>query len=272
VDEEHDATHPDAGAHDAAEIDGWIGEAATQLELAPGQLRRLDDATAAEVVRRARERFVAGDPDVWWLSLRLPATSHPAPSDPDDDVRALFPVAVERCFFLPAPGTGAAPLVYELEAEALMPLLGELPFFEYYVLDPDFRWLLVETDHNEILVAPAERKLEDDLGRPIWTPLVRVTQGGGAASALDAQVSGGTLHVGIPARDEAELRESLAAAFARLGLTIVALEEVEPLAARAAPEDWRLALGREAAWSGEIRFHTFHAAGSNEPHDDDHDE
>jgi hypothetical protein len=269
VDEEHDATHPDGSSHDAAEIDGWIYEAATQLELAPGQLRRLDEANAAEVVRRARERFVAGEPEQWWLALRLPTTSHPAPSDPDDDVRALFPVAVERCYFLPAPGAGAAPLVYELEAEALMPLLGELPFFEYYVLDLEFRWLLVETDHNEILVAPAERKLEDDLGRPVWTPLVRVAQaGGGGASALDAQVSGGTLHVGIPARDEAELRASLAAAFARLGLTIVALDEVEPLAARTAPEDWRLALGREAAWSGEIRFHTFHAAGEH-AHDED---
>jgi hypothetical protein len=255
---------------DAAEIDGWIGEAATQLELAPGQLRKLDDASAAEVVRRARERFVAGDPPVWWLSLRLPATSHPAPADPDDDVRALFPVAAERIYFLPAPGAGAAPLVYELEAEALMPLLGELPFFEYYVIDPEFRWLCVETDHNEILVVPAERELADDAGRPIWTPLVTVAQAGeGAASALDAGVAGGSLHVGIPARDEAELRASLDAAFARLGLRIVGLDEVEPLAARTSPEDWRLALGREAAWSGEIRFHAFHAHGEGHEHDED---
>jgi len=242
-----------------SEIDGWIGEAAELLELGPDQLRKLDDEVAAEIVRRARELFVAGDPRVWWLSLKVPTTSHPAPADPDDDVRALFPTSVERCWFVPAPADEGAPSVYELEAEALMPLLGELPFFEYYVIDPDYRWLLAETDHNEILVAPAPRELTDDRGRPIWTPLVRVTQvGGGAASALDAEVAGGRLHVGIPATDEAELREQLAAAFTRLGLTIVALEEVEPLSARAEPEDWRMALGREAAWSGEIRFHTFH--------------
>ncbi len=242
------------------EIDGWVGEAAAQLGLTPAQLRKLGDTESAEVVRRARERFVAGDPRSWWLALKVPATSHPAPADPDDDVRALFPVMVERCYFLPETGDGSDPSVYELEAEALMPLLGELPFFEYYVLDPMFRWLLAETDHNEILVAPAERPLEDDAGRPVWTPLVRVTQaGGGAPSALDEAVAGGTLHVGIPARDEAELRTQLDAAFARLGLTVVAIEEMEPLAARRDVEDWRLALGREAAWSGEIRFHTFHA-------------
>jgi hypothetical protein len=239
------------------ELHGWIDEAAAQLGLTPEQLRRLDDAAAGEVVRRARERFVTGDPRQWWLQLKLPTTSHPAPADPDDDVRALFPTTVERVWFLPDPGQGEPP-VYDLEAEALMPLLGELPFFEYYVIDPSYRWLVAETDHNEILVAPAERPLEDDSGRPIWTPLVRVAQAGGA-SALDAEVAGGTLHVGVPARDESELRVRLDEAFARLGLRVVALEELAPLASLDAPEDWRLALGREAAWSGEIRFHTFHA-------------
>ncbi len=242
----------------AREVERWIAEAAAALELGSEQLRRLDQAAAAEVVARVRERFVAGDPRVWWMSLRLPYTSHPAPRDPEDDPRALFPVQVERCWLMPDPDEHDELPVYELDPAQLMPLLGECPFFEYYLIDRELRWLLVETEHNQIQVVPAARPLEDDDGVPVWAPLVHVER---AREHGESDDTIGFMYVALPARDEAELRARLGAAFERLGLVVRALEEVEPLADRAArgeASDALVALGRQAAWAGDLRFHTLH--------------
>ncbi|HEX4461996.1 MAG TPA: hypothetical protein VIA18_28645 [Polyangia bacterium] len=43
-----------------------------QLHVPDDEFRRLDDATAKQVVAAAREKFVVGRPRIWWLDLKLP--------------------------------------------------------------------------------------------------------------------------------------------------------------------------------------------------------
>ena len=44
--------------------------------------------------------------------------------------------------------------VFDVQIAVLTSILKECSFFEYYLVDPEFRWIIADTDHNEILVLP----------------------------------------------------------------------------------------------------------------------
>lgn len=117
------------------------------------QLRELPATEAHHVVGMAKGLFVQGNPRAWWLSLKVPAQSLQYP-----DATGYLHLsdhlagAGQRFWFIPELETDELP-VFDAELNAVTELLRESPFFEYYVLSKDYRRLLIENDHNQVLLA-----------------------------------------------------------------------------------------------------------------------
>jgi hypothetical protein len=116
------------------------------------QLRELDFEEARQVLATAKELFVRGSPRSWWLSLKAPAQAFAYP-----DATGYLHLADHltgagaRFWFIPELEVDELP-VFDAELGAVAELLRESPFFEYYVLSKDYRQLLIENDHNQVLV------------------------------------------------------------------------------------------------------------------------
>lgn len=117
------------------------------------RLRELAPEEARQVVATAKELFVRGDPRSWWLSLKIPAQAIEYPNATGylhlgDHLTGTG----QRFWFVPELETAELP-VFDAELDAVANLLRESPFFEYYILTKDYRQLLIENDHNQVLLA-----------------------------------------------------------------------------------------------------------------------
>jgi hypothetical protein len=71
-----------------------------------------------------------------------------------------------RVLFVPETDDENPLPVYKIEASDIEALIGDCPFFEYYVVDSTNEWLVAETEHNVFIVCYASEST------------VRVLQGG----------------------------------------------------------------------------------------------
>ena len=127
------------------EIEEWIHAAIETYKLAA---IRVDEAGARLIVETARGKFVQGRPRAWWMSLdgvvkRLPSEGV--------GLLALLPEPGNEVYFIPETESRSLP-VYSAVAKDVAFIIDECPFFEYYVVDSQFRWLIAESDHNEYFV------------------------------------------------------------------------------------------------------------------------
>lgn len=117
------------------------------------QMRELAQDEARQVLATAKDLFVRGNPRSWWLSLKVPAQAVQYP-----DATGYLHLADhligadQRFWFIPELETDDLP-VFDATLDAVTELLRESPFFEYYVLSKDYRQLLIENDHNQVLLA-----------------------------------------------------------------------------------------------------------------------
>ncbi len=133
-----------------SDVSEWITNA---LNAAGGRvdLVELAEADAAAVVKQARTAFVAGNPSAWWMALKRPATHVEVPSGPGFAyLRAAWPPGYARGFFIPEDDEAGAYRVFDASVDGVVTLLSESPFFEYYIVAKDFRWLLAEDHHNRL--------------------------------------------------------------------------------------------------------------------------
>lgn len=135
------------------DIEREIEANAVTLELSAEAFHRVGSLEAAEVIRNARERFVAGNPRSWWMSLKVQPRCYAYPDS--EGYRHLgehWTSASEKCWLIPETEEPQLP-VYSTELKVVARLLAECSFFEYYLLSVDQSLLLIENDHNEIIVA-----------------------------------------------------------------------------------------------------------------------
>lgn len=117
------------------------------------RLRELAPEESRQVVATAKELFVRGNPRSWWLSLKIPAQAIEYPNATGYlHLSDHLPGAGQRFWFVPELETAELP-VFDAELDAVANLLRESPFFEYYILTKDYRQLLIENDHNQVLLA-----------------------------------------------------------------------------------------------------------------------
>jgi hypothetical protein len=138
-----------------SEIEEEIDSVVAALGVDLGGWLKLSPAQAHEVYHAAKDRFVEGDPRSWWLALKQPADCHEVPKgDGCMVVHTLVPPSNERCWFIPETEE-AELLVYDILVADLSHVLGDCQFLEYYLVGKNLDWLVVENDHNEVLVVKA---------------------------------------------------------------------------------------------------------------------
>lgn len=106
--------------------------------------------------RAIEQQYVAGQPAKWWLSLkhierRIPCDDntgylyiHEAINGGDATLQADTPYVY--CIV-----QEDQELVYRLHRHNLAPFVAACRFFEWYVVPPDYSWLLCETEHSEVI-------------------------------------------------------------------------------------------------------------------------
>lgn len=124
------------------EIEQWIEEAVKTHGLGVSKLPKVQ---ALELVSDVAKTFVNDRPRAWWLDLRMKAKRVSSDSLP---LSMVVPKTDEHPFFIPETEDEELPVFRGSVAE-LERLICECPFFEYYVVAPDKRWVVIESDHNE---------------------------------------------------------------------------------------------------------------------------
>jgi hypothetical protein len=130
------------------EIESWIKDAA----LSGGFLaERVSDEVAADIQTQAKSKFVIDNPRAWWMSLSRPYEQFDSKKTKLSDV---LPGRTGRGWLIAETEMANLP-VYAIDLSQLPALLGECPYFEYYVLGSDLNWIVAESDHNVYFVCRA---------------------------------------------------------------------------------------------------------------------
>lgn len=127
------------------EIEHWIEDAAINAGFS---IERLPKAVAATITLKARSQFVSGNPSAWWMSLSRECEQYDSTKHKLVDV---LPEPTGQCWLIPETDSEDLP-VYSIELSQLSELLGECPYFEYYVVGSDFGWIVLESHHNVYFV------------------------------------------------------------------------------------------------------------------------
>ena len=128
-----------------SDITDWIQETGADLA---HPFPRCEAALAGRITQLAREKFVIGNPRVWWLSLSRPFVTRDSSNSTFVDI---LPVPTDRVWFIPEDDSHELPL-YDLSPDDVDLIRNNCPLFEYYVLDKKLDWLVIETDHDQFIV------------------------------------------------------------------------------------------------------------------------
>jgi hypothetical protein len=135
-----------------------IIQAAKDLGLTPDEFSQCNTERAREIVQEAQDTFVIGNPRAWWMSLKHPFESFDYPLGRGfDKILNHVPTGVQRCWLIPE--TEEKELrVFDVNVGYMSRLLGLCTYFEYYLVGKTFDWVLIENDHNQIIVSRVFRK------------------------------------------------------------------------------------------------------------------
>lgn len=101
-----------------------------------------------DVLDRIKNRFVLGNPRVWWLSFRF----SPKEYHYDDDYQykriSCFLNNEDFCYFIAELDVTH---IFKARVADVVFIIGECSFFEYYVVSMDLKKLICETEHGDFL-------------------------------------------------------------------------------------------------------------------------
>ena len=135
-----------------ATVDEQIDKALAELNAPPLAIRELPEDEAWNIYHEAMHKFVDDNPRVWWLSLK----KKPVSIDVDDSaefhyLRQHWPKEDTRCYFVPE-NESDTPRVFDVTLEGIIQILGNASFFEYNLVGKRLDWIMIENDHNELLI------------------------------------------------------------------------------------------------------------------------
>jgi hypothetical protein len=133
-----------------------IRNAINKLGLREAEFSKCDTVESAKLASIAKERFVIGNPRVWWLGFSPPYQSH-SYDKPDEwkaRLNAAIPEGTKKCWLIGEPDSDTTPYtVYVTDTSKVAEVLSQCRFFEYYLVDPNLNWIIADTDHNQLIVA-----------------------------------------------------------------------------------------------------------------------
>jgi hypothetical protein len=135
------------------EIAFQLKKAAITLSIPRGGLVQCSLEEAKQIVSKAKAVFVEGNPSAWWVALKRPYVVHEFPEGGGyKHISEIIPSDRIRCWLIPETGEDSLP-VFDVAVHYITALLDECETFEYYCVDKDYRFLLVENDHNQLIFA-----------------------------------------------------------------------------------------------------------------------
>lgn len=139
-------------------VNQWVEEAIRVLNLPAEELEQLDNSKVSSVIQRIKSKFVIGNPRAWWMSLKKPINIFVIDDSYDisgsvDYLDKFLPS--EEPYFLFIPENEADEyVVFQATLKAIKEILLECPFFEYYLLPINLKWILCENDHHgEVIIS-----------------------------------------------------------------------------------------------------------------------
>jgi hypothetical protein len=135
-----------------SDVDETVDAAIRESALVPNEIEELPRNEAKHVYDTAKEKFVSGNPRVWWLKLKhKPIVVHTGESPEFSYLERNWPADDSRCYFIPE-NESDEPRVFDAKLSGIVKLLSNSNFFEYYLVGKDLDWLMIENDHNELLI------------------------------------------------------------------------------------------------------------------------
>jgi hypothetical protein len=132
-------------------VDDFVDAAIKNQDLGPMDVKLLTGDERKSVLFQAREKFVDGNPRVWWLSLKGKSIAVPLHQvDAFSLIRYFWPQDEPTAYFVPE-NDSIDQRVFEATAEAVISILGDSPYFEYNIVGKAFDWLLIENDHDLLI-------------------------------------------------------------------------------------------------------------------------
>lgn len=101
-----------------------------------------------DVLDRIKNRFVLGNPRVWWLSFRFPPKEHHYDDDYQYKRISCFLNNEDFCYFIAELDVTH---IFKARVADVVFIIGECSFFEYYVVSMDLKKLICETEHGDFL-------------------------------------------------------------------------------------------------------------------------
>ena len=101
-----------------------------------------------DVLDRIKNRFVLGNPRVWWLSFRFPPKEHHYYDDYQYKRISCFLNNEDFCYFIAELDVTH---IFKARVADVVFIIGECSFFEYYVVSMDLKKFICETEHGDFL-------------------------------------------------------------------------------------------------------------------------
>ncbi len=101
-----------------------------------------------DVLDRIKNRFVLGNPRVWWLSFRFPPKEYHYYDDYQYKRISCFLNNEDFCYFIAELDVTH---IFKARVADVVFIIGECSFFEYYVVSMDLKKLICETEHGDFL-------------------------------------------------------------------------------------------------------------------------
>ena len=115
----------------------------------------LGSLEAESVVTKVADKFVDDLDQVWWwTSLKEEAITLPCEEDIDFALlKEVLKDATAEVLLVVTDDEPRPWLVFGGQFEAIVSVLSELRFFEFFITNRDCDWLIFETHHNALVVA-----------------------------------------------------------------------------------------------------------------------
>jgi hypothetical protein len=133
----------------------WVAAAVETLSLSV-RVRRLDGAERANVLRRVGDAFLERrDARFWWEHLKAPTASW-ATKHGYSRLAEIAPDPGRPCWLITGLEDSEDDIgIFECTPAIASALIGECPGFEYALVDPALRWIVIE-NHHDVLIAGGE--------------------------------------------------------------------------------------------------------------------
>ena len=131
-----------------------VDDAIHRLAIPPTELRKLTQEEAEPILADIEARFVSGEPRVWWNGLRnKESVVNEDRATLAETMPKLAPTTLDSLLFIPDNDDGGTLPVYEGCLEAILKVLFDTFYYEYYIHARDAAWFVASNDHNQLIVA-----------------------------------------------------------------------------------------------------------------------